>query len=130
MKGLASECMSGLSNNRKWTSADRTRMIRAVSGVLSPQFIAREGMDPLSQSWVENLENILNQSRTENVCYDFKIGFYPLNESNDFNSALLSKVVKTLTAMANSHAGENYIVVGVADNHRDAEKYCEKYNQN
>ncbi|EPA1791281.1 DUF262 domain-containing protein [Escherichia coli] len=127
MKGLASECMSGLSNNRKWTSADRTRMIRAVSGVLSPQFIAREGMDPLSQSWVENLENILNQSRTENVCYDFKIGFYPLNESNDFNSALLSKVVKTLTAMANSHAGENYIVVGVADNHRDAEKYCEKY---
>ncbi|WP_426749067.1 GmrSD restriction endonuclease domain-containing protein [Enterobacter cloacae complex sp. 405F3] len=128
MKGLASDCMSGLSNNKKWSSAERARMIRAVSGVLSPQFIAREGNDPLSQSWVENLENILSQSRTENVCYDFKIGFYPLNESNVFNTHLLSKIIKTLTAMANSHAGENYIVVGVADSVDDAKKHSTKYN--
>ena len=103
-------------------------MINAVCGVIENQFIPREGGDPTLVSWVENLENILNQSRTENICYDFKIGLHSLGGDTSFNKKLVSKIVKTLTAMANSHAGENYIILGVADKEDDAKKHEEKYS--
>ena len=128
LKGIATDHMAALNNRYKWLAHDRTRMVRAVCGVISSQFVAREGIDPTSQSWVENLENILNQSRTESVCYDFKIGFHPLKGDNAFNYELLSKVVKTLTAMSNSHAGENFVIVGVANNKSDAIKFEQKYH--
>lgn len=127
LKGIASDCMGALKHDYKWLARDRSQMVKAVCGVIDSKFVAREGLDPTSQSWVENLENILNQSKTENVCYDFKIGFYPLLGENKYNTKLLSKVIKTLTAMANSHAGENYVIVGVADCKDDAVKHEEKY---
>lgn len=127
LRGVASDCMGALKADYKWLARDREQMVKAVCGVIDSKFVAREGLDPTSQSWVENLENILNQSKTENVCYDFKIGFYPLVGSNNYNNKLVSKVVKTLTAMANSHAGENYVIVGVADCKDDAVKHEAKY---
>lgn len=127
LKSIASDCMGALKRDYKWLARDRAQMVKAVCGVIDSKFVAREGLDPTSQSWVENLENILNQSKTENVCYDFKIGFYPLLGENKYNTKLVSKVIKTLTAMANSNAGENYVIVGVADCKGDAVKHEEKY---
>lgn len=127
MQGIATDCMGRLNENTKWDNNQREKMVKAVVGVIDSHFIAREGIDPTSQSWMKNLENILNQSRTENICYDFKIGLYPLSGAGIYNEKLISKIVKTLTAMANSHAGENYIIIGVADNEQDALKHEEKY---
>ncbi|AFZ24880.1 Protein of unknown function DUF262 [Cylindrospermum stagnale PCC 7417] len=127
MKGVATQCMGKLESNSKWKLEDRIQMINAVCGVIENQFIPREGADPTLVSWVENLENILNQSSTENICYDFKIGLHSLEGDTSFNKKLVSKIVKTLTAMANSHAGENYIILGVADKEDDAKKHEEKY---
>ncbi|AQU84177.1 MULTISPECIES: GmrSD restriction endonuclease domain-containing protein [unclassified Halomonas] len=127
LRGIASDCMGALKSDYKWLARDRAQMVKAVCGVIDSKFVAREGLDPTSQSWVENLENILNQSKTENVCYDFKIGFFPLHGDNSYNTKLVSKVIKTLTAMANSHAGENYVIVGVADCKGDAVKHENKY---
>lgn len=129
LKNIASECMGTLSRDNKWIARERAKMVKAVCGVISQQFIAREGMDPTSQSWVENLENILNQSKTENVCYDFKIGLHPLVENSKFNHKLVSKIVKTLIAMSNSHAGENFVIIGVADSKEDAKKHERIYNK-
>lgn len=127
LRGIATDCMGALNGRYKWLASDRIKMVKAVCGVINSQFVAREGMDPTSQSWVQNLENILNQSRTENVCYDFKIGLYPLLGKDDYNKKLVSKIIKTLTSMANSHAGENFIILGVADNKDDSIKHQEKY---
>lgn len=128
LKHVASNHMGGILNNDyKWLSRDRERLKQAICGVISHQFIAREGLDPTSQSYVDNLENILTQSTTENICYDFKIGFHSF-VNDQFNNKLFSKVIKTLTAMSNSHAGENFVIIGVADNKDDARKYEEKYN--
>ncbi len=85
-------------------------------------------MDPTALSWVENLENILNQSRTENVCYDFKIGLHDLNSQGAFNTQLFSKIFKTLTAMCNSHTGDNYVILGVADNGNHANRHNQVYD--
>lgn len=127
LKGVATNCMGELHNDNKWSQRQRIQMVRAVAGVVISQFVPRGSLDPTALSWVENLENILNQSRTENVCYDFKIGLYSLNGKAEFNYALLSKVVKTLTAMCNSHTGDNYVIIGVADNGQDANRHNQIY---
>lgn len=128
LKGIASNCMGDLSSDNKWQQRHRKQMVNAVCGVISSCFIPREGMDPTAISWVENLENILNQSRTENVCYDFKIGLHGLDNAGQLNKKLISKIVKTMTAMCNSHAGDNYIILGVANDGEDANKHNQKYN--
>ena len=127
LKGIASNCMGELNGDGKWLHRHRVQMVKAVCGVIGGNFIQREGMDPTAVSWVENLECILNQSRTENVCYDFKIGLHSLAGSGELNNGLLSKIVKTLTAMCNSHAGDNYVVLGVADNETDAHRHQNIY---
>lgn len=127
LRGIASNCMGDLNSDNKWQQSHRVQMIRAVTGVMAQHFITREGMDPTALSWVENLENILNQSRTENVCYDFKIGLYHLGKNPKFNNELLSKIVRTLTAMCNSHTGDNYVILGVADNDQDASRHNQTY---
>lgn len=127
LKNLASNNMGALNRDSKWLAYERTKMIKAVIGVIDSHFIPREGLDPTSLSWVENLENILNQSKTESVCYDFKMGLYPLHQNTKLNEKLVSKIIKTLTAMANSHAGDNYIILGVADNKEDAIKHDNFY---
>lgn len=128
LKWLATNNMGRLSNDRKWIQADRIQMINSVRGVLAPHFIAREGMDPTAMSWVENLQNILNQSRTENVCYDFKIGLHSLTPQGDLNSKALPKIIRTLTAMSNSHTGDSYVIIGVADNEGDAARHDKTYS--
>jgi len=129
MKNIATDAMGGLNPNTKWKEKDRSKMIQAVSGIISSQFQAREGMNPTAQTWVDNLENILTQSKTESVCYDFKIGLHSLMGDEKFNRGLISKIVKTLTAMTNSHAGENFVILGVADSKEDAEKHQEKFQE-
>jgi len=128
LKGVATNCMGELNKDTKWQNRHRTQMINAVTGVISGQFVPREGMDPTAHSWVDNLENILNQSRTENVCYDFKIGLHSLSGQGEFNKKLLSKIIKTLTAMCNSHTGDNYVIIGVADDGQDANRHNQAYS--
>lgn len=128
LKGIASTQMAALNPKNKWYAKERIKMIKASCGVIEENFVPREGIDPTRQSWVENLENILNQSKTESVCYDFKIGIHSLASDSEVNKKVVSKIIKTLTAMANSHAGDNYIILGVADNKADAERHESKYN--
>lgn len=129
LKGIASNCMGKLSNDRKWVQSDRIQMINSTKGAIAPHFIAREGMDPTAISWVENLQNILNQSRTENVCYDFKIGLHDLSRNGQLNEKVLPKIVRTLTAMSNSHTGDSYVIIGVADNKAHADRHNQTYSK-
>lgn len=127
LKGIATNCMGRLSSEKKWTQSERIQMINSTKGVIASHFIAREGMDPTAMSWVDNLQNILNQSRTENVCYDFKIGLHDLSRTGDLNGKVLSKIVRTLAAMSNSHTGDSYVIIGVADNFEHAERHTNTY---
>ncbi|MFM6463058.1 MAG: DUF262 domain-containing protein [Planktothrix sp.] len=128
LKEIASNCMGSLNRDYKCSAKDLSNMVQAVCGVISSQFIPREGQDPTEISWVDKFERILTQSKTENVCYDFKIGLHSLDGQGSFNEALVSKIVKTLVAMSNSHAGNNYIILGVADKKQDADKHKNQYN--
>jgi hypothetical protein len=108
LEGIFDAHLTSLNSDQKWTAQEREALSNAVLGV------------NLS-GWVENLENILNESRTEQVCYDFKMGFCQITGAQSpFLPKVVSKIVKTLTAMTNTKPGECYVIVGVADKESDA----------
>lgn len=104
-----------------WAQQEKIDLIAATAAVLAPHFVDRTEGDPMLYSYANELETILKQSFTENTQYDFKQGFHTLDTGRR-NDALLKKIFKTLTAMAN--AGKNaigYVLLGVADKFEDAE---------
>lgn len=127
LENIASSCMGILFKDVKWLNSHRSQLVDAVSGVIGDCFIKSESTDPATQSWLENFENILNQSRTENVCYDFKCGIHDLRDNVQKQPEDISKIVKTLCAMHNSHIGSSYILLGVADNDKAALRHENLY---
>ncbi|GAA4649925.1 DUF262 domain-containing protein [Kistimonas scapharcae] len=118
-----------LDSESKWSSGDREILSDAVYGVIKKHFTTKSGSDRHLSSWVESLENILNESKTEQTCYDFKIGLHQISDgSGNFGVKTLSKIIKTLTAMLNSKSGDCYVIVGVADKAEDAISHNKHYD--
>lgn len=104
--------------------------IDTIVGLIQDAFSHRAGEDPAIDSWAQELSNILNKSRTEQVLYDFKIGFVPYGKDS-ISQEMIEKVLKTLTSINNSGPNKTgYVIVGVADKEEDAIKYQEKYGIN
>ena len=113
--------LKALNNKNKWHKSDRESLSEAVYGLIKKHFKPRSGTDRNLSSWVANLENILNESKTEQVCYDFKMGLHQINNgSGTFNQKTFDKIIKTLTAMTNAKVGDCYVILGVADNENAA----------
>lgn len=112
-----------------WTSKEKTELILATSAVLEPCFVDKNIDDPMYYSYTTELETLLKQSKTENSQYDFKQGLFDL-KLEVLNDELISKIFKTLTAMANSdNKSVGYVIIGVADKFEDAEKIKIKYGE-
>lgn len=120
--------LTSLNAEQKWTSQEREALSDAVLGVIMKNFSPKVGIDRKLSGWVESLENILNESKTEQVCYDFKMGFCQITGTeNPFLPKVVSKITKTLTAMTNTKPGDCYVVVGVADKESDAQIHDEHF---
>lgn len=99
-----------------WSAKEKQTAIDSFVGVIKRCFKKSKENDPGKNQWVTRLENLLMQSSTEQTLYDFKTGFHALSANAAFDNELFSKVIKTLTAMANTLPGAiGYCVVGVAD---------------
>lgn len=104
-----------------WSAVERDNSINAVFGIIEKHFVDNPE-DPGIIKWSTQLETILQQSKTEQTNFDFKISFFNL-QTSAWNDSVLKKIIKTLTAMANN--GKNsvgYVIAGVADKKEDAEK--------
>ncbi len=122
--------LRAVDSDKKWNNSDREKLSDAILGVIKPHFSPRSGADRYLSSWVENLENILNESQTEQVCYDFKIGLNKISDgSGEFIPKTLSKIIKTLVAMTNTKTGDCYVIVGVADNDNGAKLHEKHYKK-
>ncbi|EIJ39914.1 Protein of unknown function DUF262 [Galbibacter orientalis DSM 19592] len=112
-------------------SGPREDAINAIKGICNPYFINRSETDPVLNNGVMKLEGLLGASKTENTSYDFKIGTHRLTKGNEFDEQSLTKMIRTLTAIAN--AGRNsigYIVIGVADGLKDKNRFEDFYKIN
>jgi len=112
-----------------WSAKEKQTQINALCGVLRGCFEKSKTNDPGRNQWITRFENILMQSATEQTLYDFKVGLHALSENNkEFNQDAFSKIIKTLTAMANTLPGATgYCILGVADNRNTANKFKEIY---
>ena len=120
LDGKCSHIMSDSSQNRESS-------IDAIYGLIQAAFTQGTQEDPALDDWTLEFVNILNKSRTEQVLYDFKIGFVPLN-GNKIDVSVIDQVLKTLTAINNIGPNKvGYVIVGVANNEDAAKKYKDKY---
>lgn len=115
-----------------WSAKEKQTQSDAFYGVIKSCFAKKTENDPARNQWITRFENILMQSSTEQVLYDFKVGLHPLIiAENTLNQETFSKIIKTLTAMANTLPNSNgYCLLGVADNKVTAEKHKEIYGSN
>lgn len=113
-----------------WSAKEKEGQIDALVGYLSKHFKKGSTKDPASKHWITRLDNLLTQASTEQTLYDFKIGFCGLSEKGkiDFEKTV-SKVIKTLTAMANTAPPSiGYCIIGVADGSTAAEQHKKYYS--
>lgn len=111
-----------------WSAKEKQTQIDGFSGVIRSCFVKAKVNDPARNQWITRFENILMQSSTEQTLYDFKVGLHPLNSENAFNQVAFSKIIKTLTAMANTLTNSiGYCLIGVADNQGTADTHKSKY---
>lgn len=108
-----------------WSATERENSINAIVGMIDKCFVDNLD-DPAIVKWSTEFETILKQSRIEQGCFDFKIGFCDL-KNGVFNEKAFQKCIKTLTAMANKGTGSvGYVIAGVADKKEDAKCIEEK----
>ena len=106
---------------------DKENTLDKIYRNLLPAFSITSSEDPMRDNWTQSFINLLNKSRTEQVLYDFKIGFVPLN-GNKIDTDVIDQVVKTLTAINNVAPRKvGYVIVGVANNVETANKYKDVY---
>lgn len=121
LEGVYELHLKALSSEDQWTARDRSNLSKSIFGLISKNFMPKTGSDKSLAGWVASLENTLNTSKTEQVCYDFKMGFAQITGAEKpFSSKVVSKIVKTLIAMINTKPGECFVIVGVADKETDA----------
>lgn len=114
-----------------WSYQNKRRNIDKVKGIIRKFFKKRDNNDPAKDSWLTEFETLLTQSKTEQTLYDFKQGFTQLNQRGEFDQGNFSKIIQTLTAMANhSPNAIGYVCVGVADNDQTAQRIKKLYNIN
>lgn len=110
-------------SDKKWSIKDRDDLIKATKGIISSNFSENTNSKFIPQTWVKNLENIINESLCEQNYFDFKIGFLNLDDEKLFNDSLVKKVLKTLIAMTNTVHEECMVIIGVADTENDVTQY-------
>jgi hypothetical protein len=111
-----------------WSAKEKQTQTDVVVGVIKKHFEKRKNNDPARNQWVTRFENILMQSSTEQTLYDFKVGLHNLDSANLFNNENFNKIIKTLTAMANTQKqAVGYCIIGVADKIDTADKFAELY---
>jgi len=112
-----------------WSAKEKQTQIDALYGVIRGCFDESNSIDPSRNQWITRFENILMQSSTEQALYDFKVGIHALSDDGDeFNQETFSKIIKTLTAMANTFPGATgYCILGVSDKKPTAEQHKNIY---
>lgn len=105
-------------------SEDRTKNIDTCKGLIQNYFKKSDNIMRSSGTFSLDFENYLRRSRVESPMYDFKQGFYYLDEKNrKFSEKLFEKISQNIAALANLGKGKiGYLFLGVSDKEEDTLK--------
>ncbi len=106
-----------------WNTDVRNHLIDRVKNILVKYMEFQED-NPL---WNEAFKEFLKQVSVEGQLLDFKIGIHDLRTGKE-NDDVICKIVKTLTAMVNTHPmKEGVVIIGISDKERDAADFATHY---
>jgi hypothetical protein len=125
LNGISSQI--NITEGGNWSARNRADNTNAIAGIIGSSF-RNKPHDPAASKWLTEFESLLMQSKTEQTMYDFKTGFTILDNSKKFSQESFSKVIQTLTAIANnSPSSVGYVCIGVTDKKKDADRVKEVY---
>lgn len=117
-----------ISEGGKWAAVEREKNVNAIKGIIRKSFKKAKEVDPATESWATEFENVLTQSATENSLYDFKQGLHRAEASHPFEEAVIDGAVESLAAMVNTGPGvTGYVIIGVTDDSRTAARLSQLY---
>ena len=121
------DSLTAITKNNSWSKKIRDNAVKYFKEKLKAVTIKQ------TQNCVKNIElqaevsNVLKSSSSETQTVDFKLGIMDLNHGS-LNKNAIQKMVKTLTAMANTDCTKNvYIIIGIADNEKSAKDFENHY---
>lgn len=121
--------LKSLSRKDRITKNERESLSDSIAGLIRPHTSERYTNDNPTGNSIYRLDNILTASYTEQNCYDFKICLTEISaEHNKDVTKVISKIVKTISAMINSTKEECYIILGITNDAKSATQYEEIYN--
>ena len=105
-----------------WARDAKRATADAVKGRLRPAMEpAPEGEDLGRYGWASQLETLLANALVEQQSFECKQGFLDLGDRRLFDVNSFSKMMRTVTAMANIGTDSvSYLAVGIADTEADA----------
>jgi hypothetical protein len=106
------------------TTKNRRKNIDVCKGLIHDYFKKSDSIDRSSGTLSIDFENYLKRSATEASRYDFKQGFYSLDESiREFNQNMVEKILDNIAAIANLGTNQiGYLFIGVTDKEEDTKK--------
>jgi hypothetical protein len=121
LKGVGKE----MTASRHYTlSEDREKNVNKTIGLIQKYFAHKD--PPALQhgpGLAVDFENALRRSRIETPRYEFKQGILRLDETRTVDDNLLSRIIETFCAIANSGPHiDGYLYIGVADKEPDARR--------
>jgi len=125
--GIGNELFNRRNLREAYKGKERRKIIKSVIGRIQSSFAQRNAGDPINEDWTLEFEKILMTSITEQNQIEFKLGVTTI-QTGQFNSGLILKIIKTLTAISNLGSQKTgYVIVGVADNDSDAKEHNKHY---
>ena len=126
LKGAGNREFKEITDDDEWNANVRNTSIRRLKSILQPKMVKRLPAKPVSE-WEQELEKMLSSYGAEQQMYDFKLGFTNL-ENGQRNPGCISKIVKTLTAMVNTHPEKTAtVLLGVANDLSAAQSHKDHY---
>ena len=107
-----------------WNPSVRAHLVDRIKSILIKHMIFKEE----NPEWNDIFIKFLKRLFIEKQMYDFKIGIHDLHTGQE-NKDVISKCVKTLTAMANTKPREEGIIIlGICDKESDVIDFKNFYN--
>ena len=126
LKGAGNREFKEITDDTEWNADVRNTSIRRLKSILQPKMVKRLPAKPVSE-WEKELEKMLSSYGAEQQMYDFKLGLTNL-ENGQRNPGCISKIVKTLTAMVNTHPEKTAtVLLGVANDLSAAQSHKDHY---
>ncbi len=109
------------------TTADRVNNINICKGLIQDYFKNSDSTFRSATSYIMDFQAYLMKSKTEAAIYDFKQGFYKLDQENrSFDEDSFYKILCNISAMANLGKGKTgFLFIGVTDKLADTKRVAQ-----